>query len=332
MQEDVLISKRNSLILKGGGILLMLIHHLFYMPESQLLYNDITIHGVGVVNQIGLFCKLCVAVFVFVSGYGLATSTPKDIKLKDYYWHRFKKLYLNYWFIWILFVPIGIFVFGRTLPDAYGEHVALRGVLDFLGLLKMFGVDSYNPAWWFYNCIIILYLVFPLLNRFYLRTSYLVISISLTIGLLGFVPIFNVISNYLFVFILGMLFSKMPVLWLRETRIWQILVAIIILSVWRFTAASPKHIVDGLLCAGLAMLIYKMPLQNIVGRVFEELGKHSMNMFLIHSFISWWWFRKYIYLTHNPLIILLSLLVTSYLLSVGIEWIKNKMFFYKLLK
>lgn len=51
MSEGIL-SKSNSLILKGG-ILLMLIHHLFYSEWLQPLYNDITIHGIGVVNQIG---------------------------------------------------------------------------------------------------------------------------------------------------------------------------------------------------------------------------------------------------------------------------------------
>ena len=89
----------------------MLFHHLFYSEWSRPLYDDIVIHGVGVINQLGIFCKLCVAVFVFLSGYGLMVSTPKNIKLKDFYWHRFKKLYLNYWVVWLLFVPIGVFIF-----------------------------------------------------------------------------------------------------------------------------------------------------------------------------------------------------------------------------
>lgn len=309
----------------------MLIHHLFYMPESQPLYNDIFFHRVGVVNQIGVFCMLCVAVFVFVSGYGLAVSTLENIKLKDFYWHRFKKLYLNYWFIWLLFVPIGVFVFGRTFNEAYGEHVAMRGLLDFFGLLKMFDVDSYNPTWWFYNCIVILYLIFPLLNKYYIKASFLVVCSSITIGLLGFIPGINVIANYLFVFVMGIFFSKVPVRWIKETKVWDIIFAIAILSLWRLTSACPRHIVDGLLCSGFALFIYKMPMDNIIGRVFEELGKHSMNMFLTHSFIFWFWFRKYIYITRNPFIILLSLLVTSYLLSVGIEWVKKRLGFYKLL-
>ena len=285
MTEECLLNKRNSLILKGAGISLMLIHHLFYLDEMRPYYNDIIIHGHGLVNQIGIFCKLCVAVFVFVSGYGLAVSTPKSIKLKDFYWHRFKKLYLNYWFIWLLFVPIGVFVFGRTFTDAYGEYVTIRGALDFFGLLKMFGIDSYNPTWWFYNCILILYLMFPLINKVLWRTPFLTVSFALAIGILSFVPGINVIYSYLFVFIMGMLIIRMPLKWIERTKWWHVLIALVVLSGWRFSQASPKHIVDAMLCVGMALLIYKLHLENWIGHIFVEIGKHSMNMFLIHTFI-----------------------------------------------
>lgn len=328
--EKVLINKDNSLMLKGVGILLMLVHHLFYSEWSQPLYDDITIHGVGVVNQLGVFCKLCVAVFIFVSGYGLAVSTPKDIKLKDFYWHRFKKLWLNYWYIWLIFVPISVFVFGRTFTDAYGNHAIAKAILEFFGFAKMFGVMGYNPTWWFYNCIIILYLIFPLLNKYLFKTPYLFVSIALTIILVRFVPGANVIADYLFVFLLGMFMSRMPLYWLEGTKIWHIIVAIIILSVWRLTNSSPKYIVDAFLCAGFAIFLYKVTIWKWLSKVLESLGKHSMNMFLTHTFIFYFWFTDYIYITRNPIIIFLSLLVSSYLISIVIEWTKKIVGFNKI--
>lgn len=120
MDKSNLISKDNSLVLKGFGILLMLFHHLFYSPKSQSLFRDYHINlgsiDIGIVNQLGLYCKLCVAIFVFASGYGLETTyLSRDLSVMTFYKRRFKKLFLNYWFIWLLFVPIGIFVFGRTM-------------------------------------------------------------------------------------------------------------------------------------------------------------------------------------------------------------------------
>lgn len=330
MAEGIL-SKSNSLILKGVGILLMLIHHLFYSEWSQPLYDDITIHGVGVVNQIGLFCKLCVAVFVFVSGYGLAASTPPDVKLKDFYWRRFKKLYFNYWYIWLLFVPISYFVFGRTFTDAYGEHAAIKGVLDFFGLLKMFGIDSYNPTWWFYNCIIILYLLFLLLNKWLLKSTYLLVSVSITCGLLPIIiPGAVVVSGYLFAFLIGMLMAKMPIMWVKDTGWWQVLIALMALSLWRMTKNCPTQIADGLLCMGMALLIYKINWSNRLRKVLETLGKHSMNMFLIHTFIFYYWFTDIIYVTRNPLLIFLSLLAICLLISIIIEKSKQLVRFYQI--
>ena len=123
MQQNSLISKSNSLIIKGVGILLMFLHHLFYSPSSTSLFWDYHVHvgshDIGLVNQLGIYGKLCVAMFVFVSGYGLEASfLKKDLNVLTFYKHRFIKLYMNYWFIWLLFVPIGIFIFGRTIPDA----------------------------------------------------------------------------------------------------------------------------------------------------------------------------------------------------------------------
>lgn len=309
----------------------MLTHHLFYNDWSRELYDDITFNGVGLVNQIGIFSKLCVAIFVFVSGYGLMASSPDNIKLKDFYWHRFKKLYLNYWFIWLLFVPIGVFVFGRTLTEAYGSNVALKAVLDFFGVLKLFGTEHYNPTWWFYSCIIVLYLLFPLLNKLMKDSTYFVVSIAVTIGIVAILlPCVSVVSGFLLAFVLGMMMAKMPSKYFDSTTVWQIVIALALLALWRFPRTSSKNVADAMICVGLALFLYKVPLNNFIGRILEELGKHSMNMFLTHTFIFYFWFRKCIYITHNPILIFLSLLVSSYLLSVVIEFVKRKIGFYKI--
>jgi peptidoglycan/LPS O-acetylase OafA/YrhL len=58
---DFRLSLDESLIIKGIAICLMLWHHLFYeSPE----YGEI-------VFQTAKFGKLCVALFLFISGYGL---------------------------------------------------------------------------------------------------------------------------------------------------------------------------------------------------------------------------------------------------------------------
>ena len=103
--KTAFLSKTDTNVLKGIAIIFMLLHHLFYARRE--LYDDVILYGDnGIVNEIGIFSKVCVAVFVFLSGYGLTVSnaSAKSICLKDFYVHRFVKLYMNYWLIWLLFI------------------------------------------------------------------------------------------------------------------------------------------------------------------------------------------------------------------------------------
>ena len=152
----------------------MLIHHLFYSESSRLLYDDLIFHGRGLVNEIGVFSKVCVAIFVFISGYGLSYKYKEGFGKKQFYISRFKKLYFNYWCIWLLFVPISVFVFHRTFADVYGTHTILKSGLDILGLLNLTGQLGYNATWWFYSCIIVLYMIYPWLAGRFDKSPYLI--------------------------------------------------------------------------------------------------------------------------------------------------------------
>ena len=91
------LTLRDTNIIKGIALILLLIHHLFYIDNG--LYDDITIAGRGIVQTIGLWSKICVAIFVFLSGYGLTVQVEKTCgveNLSQFYWRRFTKLMLNY--------------------------------------------------------------------------------------------------------------------------------------------------------------------------------------------------------------------------------------------
>lgn len=338
MQSNNLISKSNSLILKGGAILLMLFHHLFYSPSSTSLFWDyhiqIGLHDVGVVNQLGIYAKLCVAIFVFVSGYGLETTfLNKELRSLSFYSHRFKKLYLNYWFIWLLFVPIGIFAFGRTPEDAYGNHAVIKMVLDIFGLLNLTGSYGYNPTWWFYSCIILLYLGFPLLHRWLASKWLLLLSLGIIVSCLAelYLPIITPISNYLLPFLVGMWIARVLVSVFDKLKVFDTIIAFVLLSAIR-NFSHMVCVIDTLLCMTLVVFLYKVKFSNWLGGCFVQLGKHSQNIFLFHTFIFLYWFKELTYITQIPLIILIQLTVVCYLISLAIEFLKLKIGFYKLCK
>ena len=207
--RDLKLSLLDTNVLKGIALLLLLVHHLFYIKNG--LYNDILIaNDHYLVHSIGIWCKLCVAIFVFLSGYGLTIGALKSSgisNIKQFYWHRFSKLLLNYWFIWLCFVPISILVFDRTLVNAYGSHIVPKLVLDFFGLINCLGIYGYNATWWFYSCIIVLYLIFPMLYKLMKYNPWMLLPLSFAIYFLP-IPSTTSIRIYFPCFIMGMAYSK----------------------------------------------------------------------------------------------------------------------------
>lgn len=207
------LSLKDTNVLKGIAVILLLWHHLFYMQNG--LFDDILIAGdTFLVNKSGKLCKMCVAIFVFLSGYGLTRQKVIKGSLENLYiWyrHRYTKLMYNFWFIWLLFVPVGVIIFGRTLSDAYQTHIAWKLLADVLGVANAFGFHGYNATWWFITCIILLYAIYPLLYKIgkWNVTAILILGL-----IVSFLPVKTGASNvhpYLFPFVFGMVAALKPI-------------------------------------------------------------------------------------------------------------------------
>lgn len=149
------ISINKSNYLKGIAIILMLIHHLFAYPSR--ISPDITVYhmvnSVDIEMFVGLFGKICVSMFLFLSGYGF--SLKKEVSFK-YIWGKLKNLYISYWIVLFIFVPIGIIFFP-------GERYSLSPSLF---LENLMGIKStYNSEWWFFKLYVLYVLSLPLLSR-----------------------------------------------------------------------------------------------------------------------------------------------------------------------
>ena len=71
------LTLNDTMLLKGIALLLLLAHHLFYQGIG---YNDVHLYGSHyLVKEIGIVSKLCVAIFVFLSGYELTVNADKSL-------------------------------------------------------------------------------------------------------------------------------------------------------------------------------------------------------------------------------------------------------------
>lgn len=206
------LTLRDTQVLKGVALLLLLAHHCLSASHP---YDDVVVHGWSLVATLSDHAKLCVAIFVFLSGYGLTVSAERKggiASLARFYRRRFVHLMAPYWVVWLLFVPLGVLVMGRTFTSVYVTDVVWKAVLDFMGLFcaVVRSPYGYNATWWFYSCIIPLYLFFPLLFRLR-REPVLLLAIGMVSYVIGSrLPLVYAADSYTLSFIAGILIGTRP--------------------------------------------------------------------------------------------------------------------------
>lgn len=339
---DYSLSKTDTNVVKGIAICAMLWHHLFYLTSE---YGEL-------VHVLGLMGKVCVSLFLFVSAYGLTiqytTNTENDGFLHEikfsikFLLKRFVKFYANYWVIFVLCVPIGILL-GRSFTDAYGSNLIKCFILDIFG---MQGYSSYNITWWFNKLIILLYICFPFLYQL-TRKWYVVIPTILFLLLWTKFPIFKIydMNMFTFHFVLGIVVAinidKISYI-LNKFDVRLVLISSLILCIlclvnrqYAFVPYITGVRMDAFLSPIIALLVVcinHLLNSNIVSICFTFLGKHSMNIYMVHTFIFYYFFNDFIYGFKYPIIIFAVLLLLSLVLSIAIEFVKNKLGFYKAIK
>lgn len=321
------LSLNDTQVLKGIALLLLLCHHCWYTGEG---FDDIVVYGQPVFKQIGIFGKLCVSLFVFLSGYGLTVGAIKNNgvgKIMQFYRKRYLKLMVNYWFVWLLFVPLGVFVFDRTFPAVYGENYVFKALADFLGLHSVIIGSSYgyNATWWFYSCIILLYVLYPLIWKCR-NYWFLLILFALLIPVFGKFLRNGGSFRYLLPFVCGISYAyvKIPLGNVNIVGKSFLVVIFILLCVYRFFVSNAIPWETVIILWGV--YLYKNLSEiKVFASFLSFLGKHSFNIFLFHTFIYGYYFHDYIYWSSNPIVIVSTLLVVCIIISIIIEFLKKKL-------
>lgn len=351
------LSKQDTNVMKGIAILAMLCHHVY---TTQLTWVE---PYPVILSTLGIIGKVCVAIFLFCSGYGLAVQYDKimdgALTFKKnicttikFIIKRLIKFYSAYWFVFLIFVPITIAFFDRPLSAPYGESAnPFFGVM--LDLFGLQGFRSYNITWWFNKLIILLYVVFPILFLFIKNTKWFGLILCFIAmrfaGNLGILNYYDV-AVWQFPFVLGIGWA-----------VYQDRMTVLSKYLNRYTLLINIGVVL-LLGAGVLQRLYNiMPFGNITGIRFDGflsilllllvivvlrrckyiystlsfLGKHSMNIYLIHTFFNAYWLNFCEFLHKNLIcrwagINMWILLLCCLGLSIIIEYIKNRLYWNKI--
>lgn len=205
------MSKDWSICFKGVALILMLVFHL-WNPFVDMGYETIGIFH----QEWAAFGSICVSIFVFLAGYGLVVSNSCTTICNTF--KRAKKLYLNFWKVWIIATPV-ILLLGVASFDIK------RIILEFSG-----ANPSYNKMFWFIYLYVELVCFYFLYRKIEFKyKDYCFVIGSLIIGIISSIlNLFTLlqISRFLeslpcflmgVAFAKGNLFSKIPCKRMGET-------------------------------------------------------------------------------------------------------------------
>lgn len=149
------MTKDKSKILYGIAIFMMVYHHLF-LNLGSIKGEYITIIPYEFVQKIAWYCRMCIPIFAFVSGYGICCKVDekKLIKIIEKYKlaiNQIFKLLKKYWIVLIPFTIVGLVMSKIALGDFKEICLTILGISH-----------TYNYEWWYIAQQMMMLLLFPI--------------------------------------------------------------------------------------------------------------------------------------------------------------------------
>ena len=350
-------TKEHTMQMKGIAIIILLFHHCFLNAQrwATVPYEKLaTTKGWGyypisfapfsshTIQYLASFSKICVAMFVFMTGYGMWVSyesQKKKTTMSNYIKKRMVTLMTGFLIIFvvteILAIPTGRFI------EVYGHDFrsVVYMIIDALGLAKLLGTPLFCLTWWYMSLAIVLIMIFPFVHSIMEKYQWVVVVASIIVPrACGFGQSTD-LFRYLLAYTLGMYFAQHDLLarikekFMEqnvEGKLLSLIVSLIGLAViikcrqnawigWKYL-----DFWDGFAAMYVIVNSYIYILNGkwiVKGLGF--LGKHSMNIFLIHSFYRDVFFHEFTYSFYYAWLDYIVLMAISLVTSIVLEWFKK---------
>ena len=350
-------TKEHTMQMKGIAIIILLFHHCFLNAQrwATVPYEKLaTTKGWGyypisfapfsshTIQYLASFSKICVAMFVFMTGYGMWVSyesQKKKTTMSNYIKKRMVTLMTGFLIIFVvtevLAIPTGRFI------EVYGHDFrsVVYMIIDALGLAKLLGTPLFCLTWWYMSLAIVLIMIFPFVHSIMEKYQWVVVVASIIVPrACGFGQSTD-LFRYLLAYTLGMYFAQHDLLarikekFMKQNvagKLLSLIVSLIGLAViikcrqnawigWKYL-----DFWDGFAAMYVIVNSYIYILNGkwiVKGLGF--LGKHSMNIFLIHSFYRDVFFHEFTYSFYYAWLDYIVLMAISLVTSIVLEWFKK---------
>jgi len=341
---------RSTSVLKGLLIIFLLIHHLFNEATVITDRKVITLFLDPLLSQsIARYFRICVGGFAFLTAYGMSAKFNKIEKMNNNSMFlisidRYIKLLFSFEFVYVIALLVSRFVFKNSIAATYaieGKFKYNYMIYDALGLANFFGSPSLNATWWYMSFAILLIFIVPVLFIGYKRMGVVLLPFFALIPLKLLAPNMEV-NALLFPALLGIFFETeniFPRLKNIGKEKWYAKIIKILISLFLIfiTYSISDSMSFSLMLYGTCSILYAYIcfefLENIpvIGSVLNFLGKHSMNIFFVHTFIYLYYFSDFIYSFQYDYIIVTVLLLICIAISLVLEGTKYILQYNKLM-
>lgn len=343
-------------MIKGLAIWLMVYHHRF---NGIAVYGGtyrslLSFNGINLEQPLAWFCKLCVALYAFVSGYGMFYSLRKEdsagqnrlvsVLRRDYQivLKRLWSFYRQYWLVFFIYVLLTWLLYRQ--PILWNEFIA-----NLLGISS-----SYNGAWWYVFQYVKMMAVLPVLDLLFIRFStkkeellkWALPVCALGVGSVFCGGFFQMVDwmrpAFTAVFVMGYLFAKYSIYqhcdqWMVNWRRgWKIafclaaLTAAVCLRV--ILAKDAEYAQTDFFIAPIFIysLLYLLRYLKKLSGILAWFGGYSTYIWLFHLFFFGQAFENIVLLTGWSTGIYLTLMGLSTLTAIGLAFLQRRVMKYSL--
>lgn len=262
-------------------------HYLFYMnpqrPESAILTLfpfDIYIGNLGV------------SLFFIISGAALMYVYQNQCRLRDFYRKRFCSIYPMFWIAYFIIFLYLFFCTGQMPFKELPKMNFLWTILGMDGYLAGAVPVFYIIGEWFLGCIILIYLVFPLLRKCLLSHPVIfcvfITALYIPFAFYEWFPNFGS-AKLLMVRFPEIIFGMLFVWKIKKPRWWMAAAGAVILAATTiFHPAFPESFETTYVGISFFLVlawISSFITSPLIGGIVKTASKYSYAVFLVHHVI-----------------------------------------------
>jgi peptidoglycan/LPS O-acetylase OafA/YrhL len=314
MKTNTILEIKDTTIIKGIAILLIICHNFFHwlkpiMGENEFSFNlefsqnfieSLISNPLNFLQYILAFAgHYGLQLFIFISGYGLTVRYAyKVYSYKGFIKKRLVKLYPVFTIALLGLLVYKFIIFNNELNSEVFIDFILRYTL--LANLIPKEVFVLNGPFWFYSMIVQLYLLFPLLLfiiKKNIKYLYLIAVLTFLIVLvfnqhlsgLNFSLFYNFIGH-LPVFVFGIVYAFKGDLINKHLK-WMSFVAIIILglSIYNIYFWHLSYLAFLVLFLSVHLFLKKIRFPKVLSQFIVFTGGLSYYLFAVHGFLRTPW-------------------------------------------